>query len=107
MDLNTFIVTVYCMVDKWLARQPRLRQRGFAPALSDGEVLTMEIVGELLGSDTDTGLYRSFRRHYGEWFPALLHLDRSTFARQAAGLWVRQGELWQHLSAQVAHDPAL
>ena len=107
MDLNTFIVTVYCLIDEWLAQQPRLRQRGFAPALSDGEVLTIEVGGEFLGIDTDTGLYRYFRRHYGDWFPALLHLDRSTFARQAASLWVRKGQLWQHFGAQVAHDPAL
>src|SRR5215218_3402272 len=106
MDLNTFIVTVDCLIDEWLAQQPRLRQRGFAPALSDGEVLTMEVGGEFLGIDTATGLYRSFRRHHGAWFPALLRLDRSTFARPAAGLWARKGQLGQHLSAPVTHDPA-
>lgn len=107
MDLSTFIVTVYCLVDEWLAAQPRLRQRGFAPALSDSEVLTMEVVGEFLGIDTDTGLYRYFRRHYGAWFPALQRIDRSTFARQAAHLWAAKGRLWQHVGAQVAQDPAL
>jgi hypothetical protein len=107
MDLSTFIVTVYCLVDEWLTAQPRLRQRGFAPALSDSEVLTMEVVGEFLGIDTDTGLYRYFRRHYGTWFPALARVDRSTFARQAANLRAAKGRLWQYVSAQVAHDPAL
>lgn len=28
MDLNTLIVTTYCLIDEWLADQPRLRQRG-------------------------------------------------------------------------------
>ena len=107
MDLSTFIITVYCLVDEWLAAQPRLRQRGFAPALSDSEVVTMEVVGEYLGIDTDTGLYRYFRRHYGDWFPALRRVDRSTFARQAANLWAVKGQLWEHVSTQVAHDPAL
>jgi hypothetical protein len=107
MDLSTFIVTVYCAIDEWLRAQPRLRRRGHAPALSDGEVLTMEVVGEFLGIDTDVGLYRYFRRHYGAWFPALARLDRSTFARQAASLWAVKGQLWQHISAQVAHDPAV
>ena len=107
MDLSTFIITVYCLVEEWLREQPRLRQRGGAPAVSDGEVLTMEIVGEYLGIDTDAGLYRHFRRHYGDWFPALQGIDRSTFARQAANLWAVKGRLWQHVSAQVAHDPAL
>jgi hypothetical protein len=107
MDLSTFIVTVYCLIEDELRGQPRLRQRGHAPALSDGEVLTMEVVGEYLGLDTDTGLYRYFRRHYGDWFPALRRIDRSTFARQAANLWAIKGEVWQAVSGQVAHDPAL
>src|SRR5215211_1727120 len=107
MDLSAFIVTVCCLVDAWLAGQPPLRQRGFAPALSDGEVLAMEVGGEFLGIDTDTGLYRYFRRRYAAWFPALMRIDRSTFARQAANLWAAKGRLWRHLSARVAHDPAL
>jgi DDE family transposase len=107
MDLSTFIISVYCLIDEWLAAQPRLRQRGFAPALSDSEVLTMEAVGEFLGIDTDAGLYRHFRQHYADWFPALRRVDRSTFARQAANLWAVKGRLWQHLGRQVAHDPAL
>ena len=107
MDDSTFIITVYCLVDEWLAGQPPLRRRGFAPALSDSEVLTMEIVGEFRSIDTDTGLYRHFRRHYAAWFPALTRIDRSTFARQAANLWAVKGRLWQHLGGQIARDPAL
>jgi hypothetical protein len=38
--------------------------RGPAPKLTDGEVLTIEIVGEFLGTDTGKGLYGYFRRHY-------------------------------------------
>jgi hypothetical protein len=62
MDRSTFSITVYCLVEDELRGRPRLRRRGHAPALSDGEVLTMEIVGEYLSLDTDTGLYRHFRR---------------------------------------------
>ncbi len=43
MDLSTFVTEVYCLIDEWLATQPR-RRRGFAPALSDSEVLMMEVV---------------------------------------------------------------
>lgn len=78
-----------------------------APLLSDSEVLTMEVVGEYLGIDTAAGLYRHSRAHYGDWFPALTRVDRTTFARQAANLWVVKGQLWQHLLAAVDHDPAL
>jgi hypothetical protein len=55
MDATTLLITVYCLIDDWLAGR-RLRQRGPAPTLSDGEVLTIEWVGEFLGIDTDKGL---------------------------------------------------
>ena len=55
--------------------------------LSDSEVLTIEVVGEFLGIDTDQGLYTYFRRNYPEWFPALNTVHRTTFCRQAANLW--------------------
>lgn len=70
MDLTTFIVTVFCLVDDRL-KPKRLRQRGPQPTLAVSEVLTSEIGGEFLGSDTDSGVYTYFRRHYAEWFPAL------------------------------------
>ncbi len=65
MDLNTFIVAVFYLTDDWLKGR-KLRQRGPKPKLSDAEVLTIEIVGEYLGLDTDEGLYAYFRRHYEE-----------------------------------------
>jgi hypothetical protein len=71
MDVTTFTITVFCLIDDWLASQPQpLRQRGPAPTLADSEVLTIECVGEFLGIDTDSGLYQHFRRHWGDWFPA-------------------------------------
>ncbi len=84
MDLSTFMVAVFCLVDDRLNGK-RIRQRGPTPKLSDSEVLTIEIVGEFLGLDTDKGIYSFFRRHYAEWFPTLGEVHRTTtFARQAA-----------------------
>ncbi len=97
MELSMFIVEVYCLVDDWLRMQPPLRSRGPQPVLSDSEVLTMEIVGEHLGLETDQGLYTYFRRHYPDWFPALARIHRTTFARQCANLWVVKGLLWREL----------
>jgi Transposase DDE domain len=108
MDLTTFLVSVFCLIDDWLASQPqRLRQRGPRPTLADSEVLTIECVGEFLGIDTDTGLYAYFRRHWVEWFPALARVHRTTFARQAANLWVVKQRLYQHLLTQLDLDPAI
>jgi hypothetical protein len=61
MDLSTFIVAVFCLIDDWLKDLGRLRARGPAPTLCDSEVLTIEIVGEFLGLDEDTELFAYFR----------------------------------------------
>jgi hypothetical protein len=105
MDLSTFIVSVFCLIDDRLKGR-RIRQRGPAPKLSDAEVLTIEIVGEFLGIDTDEAIFHYFRRHYGEWFPALGEVHRTTFARQAANLWKVKEHLWQDLLSLAPHDPA-
>lgn len=110
MDLETFIVTVFCWLDDALrevtAAQP-LRQRGPAPRLHDSEVLTMEVVGEYLGLDTDVAMYQYFRREQRALFPALAQVHRTTFARQAANLWVVKEQLWQRLLTQLPLDPTL
>ncbi len=104
MDLSTFIVAVFCLVvDRLQGR--RIRQRGPDPKLSDSEVLTVEIVGEFLGIDTDKGIYLFFKRHYGEWFPALGEVHRITFTRQSANLWKVKESLWQDLLTLAPHDP--
>jgi len=56
MELNTFIVTVFCLIDDRVADLGRLRARGPAPALFDSEVITIEVVGEFLGIYEDTEL---------------------------------------------------
>jgi hypothetical protein len=70
MDVTTLLISVYCAIDEGLAGR-RLRQRGPPPILADSEVLTIECVGELLGIDTDKGIFEHFRRHYRDWFPGL------------------------------------
>lgn len=106
MDITTYLVCVYCLIDDWLKGR-RLRQRGPQPRLSDSEVLTIEGVGEFLGIDTDQGLYNFFRRLFGDWFPALRQIDRTTFTRQAANLWVVKERLLVELSQRVPHDPLI
>jgi hypothetical protein len=104
VDLSTFIVSVFCLIDDRLKGR-RLRQRGPTPKLSDAEVITIEIVGEFLGLDTDKAIHRFFRRHYAEWFPTLGVVHRTTFCRQAANLWKVKEDLWQELLALAPHDP--
>lgn len=117
MNLDTLIINIFCLIDDELkrlhAREP-WRTRGFAPQLSDAEVICIETVGELLGLDTDTEVFRYFRRHFGDWFPALGEVHRTTFARQSANLWGVKERLWQtllppehaHLLARLDSFPA-
>ena len=108
MDLDDFIIAVFCVVDEALPLVlggRRLRQRGPQPVLADSEVVTMEVVGEYLGLEQDQALFAYFRRHYAHFFPALPTLHRTTFARQAANLWWLKEQVWQHLVRHLPHDP--
>jgi hypothetical protein len=113
VDLETFMIAVYCRIDALLAEMrtdpdwARVRTRGPAPTLDDAEVLSMEVVGEFLGLDQDAAIYRYFRHHHPGWFPALGRIHRTTFVRQAANLWVVKEQVWGRLLDRVAHDPAL
>lgn len=88
MNLIDYIVYTYVFIDdlfKKFTSTFKLRQRGFAPKLSDSEVITMEIVGEYLGHTTDKAIYQYFKRHWLHFFPTMPH--RSNFVRQSANLW--------------------
>ena len=110
MDLDDFIITAFCVIDdtmKQLFSNTRLRQRGPAPALSDSETLTMEIVGEYLSLNQDKAIFDYFRRHYSHFFPAMAKIHRTTFVRQAANLWRVKEMIWQRLLQQVGYDRSL
>jgi hypothetical protein len=110
MDLDDFIIAVFCVVDEAITRTSngrRLRQRGPAPLLADSEVVTMEVVGEYLGLAQESALFAYFRRHYAHYFPALRSLHRTTFVRQAANLWRLKELVWQEALEQLPHDPAV
>lgn len=107
MLIEDFIVAVYCEVCQGLKTllPDRLRQRGFAPALSDAEVLTMEFTAAYLRLGTDKAIWEYFNRHWRQWFPALG--SRSNFVRQSANLWQVKQLLHRHwvdrLGASHAH----
>jgi hypothetical protein len=111
MSLTDLIIRAFCITDDALAdfvhRNGPLRKRGPQPTLADSEVLTIELVGALLGIDTDAGLYRHFRRYHADLFPAIARVHRTTFARQAAALWAAKAALWTHLVAQTRRDRRL
>ena len=107
MDLDDFIITTFCMIDdtmKDILGNRRLRQRGPAPALSDSEALTIEVVGEYLRLHQDKAIFDYFQRHYSHFFPAIRTLHRTTFVRQAANLRSVKELVWQGILAQTSFD---
>ena len=112
MDLDSFIVAIYCLIydlmEESRSGSRSLRERGPHLTLDDREVITMEIMGESLGIDTDKGIFVFFSRHYREWLPALRRVHRTTFTRQAANLWSVKRCLWQRLlDTRLEHDEGL
>src|SRR5436309_14655752 len=88
MDRDTFIITVYCLVVEHytvVAALFTLRRGGSQPALTDEEVITMEICGEFFKLHKDRDSFAYFHHHYRHFFHTLT--DRTRFVRQAADLW--------------------
>jgi hypothetical protein len=106
MDREEFIITVYCLVCEHyqvIKNTYPLRRGGYAPALSDEEVITVELCGEYFKLSTDKDLFAYFRSHYAHFFPQLT--DRTLFVRQAANLWQVKAAIQQRLT-QVSGQSA-
>jgi hypothetical protein len=102
MSVEDFIIAVYCLVDdvmKELLKSTSLRQRGFNPALSDSEMITMELVAEFQGIDTDKGTWEYFCSHWRTLFPNLG--SRANFAKHAANLWRMKQEIQKALAERM------
>jgi len=108
MDREHFIITVYCLVCEHYcavtAAKP-IRHGGFEPALSDEEVITIELCGEFFKVGGDQEIFDHFHESYAAWFPQLQ--DRTVFVRQAANLWQVKAAIQQRLTivSGQADDP--
>lgn len=72
MSIEDFIIAIFCLIDDELEKMLKgktLRQRGRIPNLTDSEVITMEIVGEFLGNDSDKSIWEYFKNHWQHFFP--------------------------------------
>jgi hypothetical protein len=108
MDRYDFIITVYCLICEHyraIRSASPVRRGGFAPALTDEEVITIEICGEYFKLPTDKDLFNYFRAHYQDLFPHLT--ERTLFVRQAANLWQVKAAIQRRLTvvSGQADDP--
>lgn len=100
MDRDSFIIAVFLIICEQysaIKEQYGVRRGGFAPALSDEEVITMEICGEYFKLGCDKDIFAYFSSHYRHFFPKLR--DRSLFVRHAANLWHVKSLIQKRLTA--------
>jgi hypothetical protein len=99
MDRDDFIITVSCLLcEHYHALQDAssLRRGGFDPALTDEEVIAIEICGAYGKLSTDKDMWAYLRTPYRHGFPTLG--DRTLFGRQAAHVWQLTAAIQQRLT---------
>jgi hypothetical protein len=72
MIADLTLIAIYVAVSEACRRlvgNRRLRRRGFAPALTDAEVITMEIFAEMQGHHSDSAIWRYYNDHWRHYFP--------------------------------------
>ena len=104
MPIDEFIIKIYLMVDDYYKKivTNRLRQGGYAPKLTDSEIITMEIVGEFLQMDTDSQIHQYFKQHWQTWFPQIGSYPN--FAKQCVNLLQVKTLIQQHIVKQHGQD---
>jgi hypothetical protein len=91
MDLDTFIRTLYGLIDHWYQGEMQAqmqRHAGAAVKMSDSEVLTVAIAGQWrvgVPWQSERGLVRYMLEHGQAWFPNMLH--KSQFNVRVRQLW--------------------
>ena len=80
VDSDTFLTTLYVMIDDFCKEHPSPEPHGGAPAsLTRSEVLTLALFGQWQRFPSERGFYRYAQRHLCGAFPTLP--DRSQFNR--------------------------
>ena len=87
LDLDTFLVTVYCVIDDlyqetFAAHKPV--RPGAEPEMSDSEVLTVVVLTQWQQSRSESAFLGYVRHHWRAYFPRVL--SQSAFNRRARDL---------------------
>ena len=104
MSIHEFIISIYLIIEELyllIVKKP-LRTRGFPPALSDIEIITMQIVGEFLSLDSDKNIWIYFKHNWLEWFPKLGSYPN--FCKHCSNLWNINQQITSKLSSRFGSD---
>ena len=87
MDRELRLVWLYCVIEeaiRSIVGTGRIRPHGPHPELTDAEVLTLQIWGEIEGLPSDAAIWRTSVDRWLEWFPSLG--SEWNFVRRCANL---------------------
>lgn len=73
MDPDTFLTTLYVLVDELCSELPAVRRRGPAPALARSEAVTLALFSQWSRFDSERDFYRYADRRLRGAFPRLPH----------------------------------
>ena len=79
LDVDTFLTTLYVVVDDFCHPRPPKKKSGPEASLSDSEVITLAIFARWGRFSSDRDFYRYAQSHLRDAFPTLP--DRSQFNR--------------------------
>ena len=98
MNREKDIIELYLTIEaacQAVTQGKKLRQRGPEPDLTDAEVLTIEIFGEMQGHHDDASIWRYSKAHWQDWVPGLGSYP--AFAKQSANLIHLKQKVFAHL----------
>jgi hypothetical protein len=87
MNPDTLVIQVYLTIEEaylTVTQGKNIRRCGEKPRMTDIEILTIEIFGEIQGHHTDAAIWRYIHQHWLPWFPKLI--SYKAFAKQCANL---------------------
>lgn len=105
MDLDTFLTTVYVIVDDWYQRQGAQQMRRRIAGrlrMSDSEVLTVALAAQWrvgVPWQSERGAVRYMQQHGRCWFPTML--SKSAFNQRVRHLWGALIQFQQYLAAEL------
>jgi hypothetical protein len=100
MNREEAIIKLYLTIDnecRIVLNGKKLRLCGRRPELTEAEVLTIEIFGEMQGHHDDAAIWRYAKEHWQAWFPGLG--SYKAFVKQCANLATLKQLIFAHLFA--------
>ena len=102
VDVDTFLTTLYVMVDDFCHSRPPKRRPGPEASLSSSEVITLAVFARWSRFDSERDFYRYADSELLDAFPTLP--DRSQFNRLARIIHERLRKLPRERAIRLAQD---